>query len=127
MVASPEFEWLAAAVCGGHGAAHWPDRHQRCRVAGAGANGPAITFATHHSVVIVLLSHHFPGRPRGRGQALYTVIGYGFSGVLGSLGGGVLSAKYGLDGVFVAAEAMGFIAFGCAWQVWSLQDWGRGD
>jgi PPP family 3-phenylpropionic acid transporter len=81
----------------------------------------AITFAAHHSVVIALLSHHFPGRLRGRGQALYTVIGYGFSGVLGSLAGGALSEKYGLDGVFVSAAAMGLVAFGCAWRVWRGQ------
>ena len=31
----------------------------------------AITFAAHHTVCIALLSHHFPGRLRGRGQALY--------------------------------------------------------
>jgi MFS transporter, PPP family, 3-phenylpropionic acid transporter len=82
----------------------------------------AITFAAHHSVVIALLSHHFPGRLRGRGQALYTVIGYGFSGVLGSLGGGALSAKYGLDAVFVASAAIALVATGCAWRVWRGQD-----
>lgn len=36
------------------------------------------------------------------------MIGYGFFGVLRSLGGGALSAKYGLEAVFVAAAAMGF-------------------
>jgi PPP family 3-phenylpropionic acid transporter len=77
----------------------------------------AITFAAHHSVCIALLSEHFPGRLRGRGQALYTVIGYGLPGVLGSLGGGLLSAKYGLEAVFMASAAIGFIAFGCAWQL----------
>jgi PPP family 3-phenylpropionic acid transporter len=86
----------------------------------------AITFAAHHSVVIALLSHHFPGRLRGRGQALYTVIGYGFSGVLGSLGGGALSAKYGLVSVFVAAAAIALAAVGCAWRVWQLRDLARG-
>jgi PPP family 3-phenylpropionic acid transporter len=84
----------------------------------------AITFAAHHSVVIALLSHHFPGRLRGRGQALYTVIGYGFSGVLGSLGGGALSAKYGIAHVFIAAAAIGLVATGCAWRVWRGQDTG---
>lgn len=83
----------------------------------------AITFAAHHSVVIALLSHHFPGRLRGRGQALYTVIAYGLPGVLGSLGGGVLSAKYGLDAVFIAAAAIAMVAAGCAWRVWRLQQW----
>lgn len=80
----------------------------------------AISFAAHHSVCIALLSQHFPGRLRGRGQALYTVIGYGFPGVLGSLGGGWLSASYGLDAVFSAGAAIGLIATGCAWRVWRL-------
>ncbi len=82
----------------------------------------AITFAAHHSVVIALLSHHFPGRLRGRGQALYTVVGYGLPGVLGSLGGGVLSARYGLDAVFVASVAISLVAVGCAWRVWYHQN-----
>lgn len=76
----------------------------------------AITFATHHSVCIALLTQHFPGRLRGRGQALYTVIGYGFSGVLGSLGGGWISEHYGLASVFTAAAAIGFIAVAFAWR-----------
>ncbi|MFY7905396.1 MAG: MFS transporter, partial [Burkholderiaceae bacterium] len=41
----------------------------------------AITFAAHHTVCMALISHHFPGQLRGRGQALYTVIGYGVPGV----------------------------------------------
>lgn len=81
----------------------------------------ALSFAAHHAVCIALLSHHFPGRLRGRGQALYTVIGYGFPGVLGSLGGGLLSAKYGLDAVFISSTAMGLVATGCAFKVWRLQ------
>jgi PPP family 3-phenylpropionic acid transporter len=77
----------------------------------------AITFATHHSVCIALLTEHFPGRLRGRGQALYTVIGYGFTGVLGSLGGGWISDNYGLHHVFTASIAVSFIAIACAWRV----------
>lgn len=80
----------------------------------------AISFAAHHSVCVALLSQHFPGRLRGRGQALYTVIGYGFPGVLGSLGGGWLSARYGLESVFVMATGFGVVAMGCAWRVWRL-------
>ncbi|MFN7197030.1 MAG: MFS transporter, partial [Hylemonella sp.] len=48
----------------------------------------ALTFAAHHTACIALLSHHFPGSLRGRGQALYTVLGYGLPGVLGGFGGG---------------------------------------
>ena len=81
----------------------------------------ALTFAAHHTVCIALLSHHFPGRLRGRGQALYTVIGYGFPGVLGGLAGGVLSSNYGLVSVFWSSFAMSLIATGCALKVWRLQ------
>ena len=51
----------------------------------------AITFATHHTVCIALLSKHFPGRLRGRGQALFAVLGYGLPGVIGGVFGGMLS------------------------------------
>lgn len=81
----------------------------------------AFTFATHHTACIALLSHHFPGRLRGRGQALYTVIAYGFPGVLGGLAGGVLSSKYGLPSVFWTSIATSLIATGCALKVWRLQ------
>lgn len=81
----------------------------------------ACTFAAHHTVCIALLSHHFPGRLRGRGQALYTVIGYGFPGVLGGLAGGFISTKYGLAGVYNASIATSLIAFLCAYKVWQLQ------
>lgn len=81
----------------------------------------ALTFAAHHAVCISLLTAYFPGRLRGRGQALYSVIGYGFSGVLGGLLGGILSKKYGLVQVYWASLAMTLIAVGCAYQVWRLQ------
>lgn len=81
----------------------------------------AFTFAAHHSVCIALLSHHFPGHLRGRGQALYAVLGYGLTGVLGGLFGGLLSARLGLASVFWATLATSLVATACAWQVWRLR------
>ena len=81
----------------------------------------AITFAAHHAACIALVQRLFPGRLRGRGQALYTVIAYGFPGVLGGLVGGVLSSKYGLASVFWSSVATSLIATGCAVKVWRLQ------
>ena len=81
----------------------------------------AVTFAAHHSTCIALLSHHFPGRLRGRGQALFTVIAYGFPGVLGGLLGGALSAAQGLQAVFWACMASAGVACACAGRVWQLQ------
>ena len=80
----------------------------------------AITFAAHHTVCIALLSHHFPGRLRGRGQALYTVIGYGLPGVLGGLGGGVLSSALGLSAVFWLAGGLAGVATLCAMRLRQL-------
>jgi PPP family 3-phenylpropionic acid transporter len=81
----------------------------------------AITFATHHTVCIALISHHFPGRMRGRGQALYTVMAYGFPGVIGALLGGLLSERWGLQSVFVASMVTSAVATAAAYKVWRLQ------
>ena len=81
----------------------------------------ALTFATHHTVCVALLSHHFPGRLRGRGQALYVVVAYGFPGVIGGLAGGLLSSAYGLVSVYWACTAISVLATGCAFGAWRLQ------
>ena len=78
----------------------------------------AITFATHHTVCISLLSQHFPGRLRGRGQALYTVLAYGFPGVLGGVAGGLLSTRFGLVSVFWASALTSLVAIAFAFRVW---------
>lgn len=71
----------------------------------------AITFAAHHSACIALVYRLFPGRLRGRGQALYTTLGYGLSGVLGGVGGGWIIGACGYAAVFWAAA-------GCAALGW---------
>ncbi|MFO1272996.1 MAG: MFS transporter [Rubrivivax sp.] len=73
----------------------------------------AVTFAAQHAACIALLSRWFPGPLRGRGQALYTTLGYGASGVLGGLGGGWLSARFGFAAVFWAAAATALVAWAC--------------
>lgn len=72
----------------------------------------AITFAAQHTACISLVSRYFPGALRGRGQALYSVLGYGASGVLGSVGGAWLASAWGLAAVFWAAAVA---ALGGAW------------
>jgi MFS transporter, PPP family, 3-phenylpropionic acid transporter len=81
----------------------------------------ALTFATHHTACIALVSRHFPGRLRARGQALFTVIGYGCGGVLGVLAGGALASRWGFQLLFAAAAVLGLLALGCAWRVHRLQ------
>jgi PPP family 3-phenylpropionic acid transporter len=80
----------------------------------------ALTFAAHHSACIALISHHFPGSLRGRGQALYIVVGYGIPGVVGGLLGGVLSDHYGLASVFWATSLTSLAAMACAYKVWRM-------
>jgi len=76
----------------------------------------AITFAGHHSACIQLVQRYFPGRLRGRGQALYTTLGYGISGVVGGVGGGWLVDAAGYTTLFGAAALAGLLAWGCAWR-----------
>jgi PPP family 3-phenylpropionic acid transporter len=78
----------------------------------------ALTFAAHHTACVAMVSHHFPGRLRGRGQALYTVIAYGFPGVIGGLLGGVISERWGLASVFWASVLTSLLAVAATWKVW---------
>lgn len=72
----------------------------------------AITFAAQHAACITLIARWFPGRLRGRGQALYTTLGYGLSGVVGGVAGGALIERWGYAAVFWAASvaALGSVA-----------------
>ncbi|MEK8050627.1 MFS transporter [Ideonella sp. DXS22W] len=74
----------------------------------------AITFAAQHGACITLLARYFPGRLRGRGQALYTALGYGLSGLVGGLGGGWLIEHAGYAAVFWAAAASALLGWACA-------------
>jgi len=78
----------------------------------------ALTFAAHHTACVAMVSHHFPARLRGRGQALYTVIAYGFPGVTGGVLGGVLSERWGLASVFWATAFTSLLAVAATWKVW---------
>jgi len=74
----------------------------------------AVTFAAQHSSCIGVINRHFPGRLRGRGQALYTVLGYGASGVIGGVAGGAVSEAFGFAAVFWGASGAAALAALCA-------------
>lgn len=74
----------------------------------------AVTFAAQHVACIMLINRHFPGPLRGRGQALYTTLGYGVPGVLGGIGGGWLSSHIDFAAVFWAAAVAAVLGWGCA-------------
>ena len=74
----------------------------------------AFTFAAQHASCIVLVNRFFPDALRGRGQALYTVVGYGATGVIGGVAGGWLVTRLDFAAVFWAAAVMALLGWGCA-------------
>lgn len=80
----------------------------------------ALTFATHHTACIALVSRHFPARLRARGQALFTVTGYGVGGVVGILAGGAVAQRWGFAAMFGAAAVLALAATLCAWRMQQL-------
>lgn len=74
----------------------------------------AITFGAHHATCIAMIHRLFPGRLRGRGQALYTILGYGLSGVLGGVGGGWLIDHVSYEAAFIASSLSALVAWACA-------------
>jgi PPP family 3-phenylpropionic acid transporter len=81
----------------------------------------ALSFATHHTACIALVSKHFPGRMRGRGQALFTVTGYGFGGVAGVLAGGLIADLWGFRAMYAVSALLGLVALYCARRVRRLE------
>jgi MFS transporter, PPP family, 3-phenylpropionic acid transporter len=73
----------------------------------------AVTFAGHHGACLALIQQHFPGRLRGRGQALYSVLGYGLPGAVGGVGGAWIIERWGFGAVFAAASLAALLAAGC--------------
>jgi len=72
----------------------------------------AVTFAAQHASCIALVHRWFPGALRGRGQALYSMLGYGFSGVVGGVAGGWLGSRWGFGAVFWAASGVALLGWG---------------
>lgn len=80
----------------------------------------SVTFAGHHATCIALISRYFPDRARGRGQALYAMLGYGVPGVLGGLGGGWIISHLGFEAAFWASAASGALALLASWKARQL-------
>ena len=85
----------------------------------------ALTFAAQHSACAAVINRHFDGPLRARGQALYSVLGYGVSGVIGGVGGGALSEQWGFGAVFWAASIVAVLAALCCWRALVLERDGR--
>ena len=85
----------------------------------------SLTFAAQHSACTAVINRHFDGPLRARGQALYSVLGYGASGVIGGVGGGALSEKWGFGAVFWAASIVAVLAALCSWRALALERRGK--
>ncbi|MBA2963916.1 MULTISPECIES: MFS transporter [Ramlibacter] len=81
----------------------------------------ALTFATHHTACIAMVTRHFPGRLRGRGQGLFTLIGYGLGGVVGVVAGGAVVSRFGFATMFWMAAAVAALGALCAWRADRLE------
>jgi MFS transporter, PPP family, 3-phenylpropionic acid transporter len=68
------------------------------------------SFGVFHAVAIELIHRAFPGRHQGRGQALYSAIGFGAGGAVGSLASGYLWQAAGAAATFGVAAAVTLLA-----------------
>ena len=71
----------------------------------------AASFGTFHAAAIAWVHHYFTGKNQVRGQALYSSIGFGAGGALGSLFSGYLWLVPGPTITFSLAAFISFIAF----------------
>ena len=85
----------------------------------------ALSFAARHHGDAGRVVRRFPGHLRGRGQALFTVIGYGFGGVLGVLLGGAVAQELGYRTMFALAALLAVAGTLCAWRMVVLEPSGR--
>ncbi|HEY1230009.1 MAG TPA: MFS transporter [Ramlibacter sp.] len=81
----------------------------------------ALSFASHHTACIAMVTRHFPGRLRGRGQALFTITGYGLGGVIGVIAGGALVSRLGYEALFGLAAGQALRGTLCAWRAQRLE------
>ena len=77
----------------------------------------AITFAAHHNACMATVTELFPDRRRSRGQALYSVLGYGLPGVVGGLAGGYIVQVGGYQALFAGSAGVALLAWWCARQM----------
>lgn len=81
----------------------------------------AITFGAYHSAGVALMHRIFRGRNQARGQAIYTSLGYGLGGTLGTLMAGYLWESGGAEVTFTIAALAALLAMlVVAWKPLSL-------
>ena len=73
----------------------------------------AVTFAVHHSASVLTIQRWFPGRAAARGQAIYTSVGYGAGGTLGSLVAAWLWTEVSPSAAFLSSSVAALLGW-CA-------------
>ncbi|NOQ93556.1 MAG: MFS transporter [Methylophaga sp.] len=71
----------------------------------------AASFGSFHAAAITWIHHYFTGKNQGRGQALYSSIGFGAGGAIGSLCSGYFWVSPGPTATFSMAALTTLIAF----------------
>ena len=73
-------------------------------------------FGLFHAVVVLLMHRAFAGRLQGRGQALYSALGFGVGGALGSLASGYAWSAVGPTATWSGAALVAAAAMAVAWR-----------
>ncbi len=76
-------------------------------------------FGLFHAVAVLLVHRAFAGRLQGRGQALYSAVGFGVGGALGSLASGYAWSLGGAQAAWTGAALVATVAMAVAW--WGLR------
>jgi len=76
-------------------------------------------FGLFHAVAVLLIHRAFAGRLQGRGQALYSAVGFGVGGALGSLASGYAWSLGGANAAWHGAALAAAAAMAVAW--WGLR------
>src|SRR5882672_3343579 len=71
----------------------------------------AVTFAVHHSASVLTIQRWFPGRAAARGQAIYTSVGYGVGGTLGSLVAAWLWTEVSSSAAFLSSSVAALLGW----------------
>lgn len=72
-------------------------------------------FAVLHFAVVLTAQRQFPSAAAARGQALFSSIGYGVGGMLGSLLGGAVWSAISPQAAYLSAAIVVVLATLCAW------------
>jgi PPP family 3-phenylpropionic acid transporter len=71
-------------------------------------------FAVLHFAIVMSAQRLFPPEAASRGQALFSSVGYGIGGMLGSLGGGLVWAEISPSASYLCAAVIVVLAALCA-------------